>query len=53
MSKNYWESNPFTKRINGFLIYLSCAFISIFKPEMVDAIMYNTLRQQFENDQHE
>ena len=46
--KSYWKQNGFIKRINNFGVYLFCAFASIFIPEAIDAILYNTLKNQFE-----
>jgi hypothetical protein len=46
--QNYWKQNGFVKRINNFAVYLFCAIASIFIPEVIDTILYRTLKQQFE-----
>ena len=46
--KNYWKANGFVKRINNVGVYLFCAIASIFIPEAIDAVLYNTLKKQFE-----
>jgi len=46
--KNYWHSNWFIKRINNFAVYMVSALLSLINPEMVDTVLYTTLKEQFE-----
>lgn len=48
--KTYWQLNSFMKRLHNFVVYLTCAFVSIFNPEAVDRALYVTLKRQFEED---
>jgi len=49
-----WHITPMWKRrISGFFTYVFNAFLSLYDPVMADRIMYKTLRDQFEETEHE
>lgn len=49
-NKNYWNSNMFIKRINNFAVYIVSAFVSLVNPVEVDTILYQALKEQFEDE---
>lgn len=40
-------SSSITKRINGFLTYQLCAWVSLYDPVAVDLVLYTCLKDQF------
>jgi hypothetical protein len=46
-----WHARPrWQKRIQGFLCYAMNAVFALCWPEAADRVMYETLREQFEED---
>lgn len=44
----WWKLSGFKKRIHGFFTYQLWSFVSLWNPEVADILMWQGLKQQFE-----
>jgi len=47
-NSKWGKSSRLKRRINGFIAYIMCAFLSLYAPEAVDMALYKELKEQFQ-----
>jgi hypothetical protein len=51
MNNHPWHKlSGLRKRLQGFLIYQASSFVAIYDPVMADKVMYDVLKEQFEEN---